>query len=400
MIHLSRLLFLFLLNILFSNCLVYSPDGAKYIQNYIALNKSIQEEFRGSHIPSILFGNLNPKDEELLNQVNEKEFYISIDGRLKKDGWKIQRTHKSSLQSNFQSKTNFSKTTWNGEELYVVHRKQSAQMGDLKPSISFLGIAELSIKDPSSTHTQKFLCRAFTCLLEETNEKKILSYEFSSATKDEYPEFYKKFAPRFNKLTFHATVIPDGSRDSSLIVENINQKLLIQFPRKPVSHKAWTSPRRIDIILDFSIKAYGLHIKVDKLRYVLIHKKTKTSESLSGRFQGIPRSSIEGRFFYILPQGIVDIFIPGDIESYFTKGLTLATVGTTGNAGSRFTTYFSGTGKSARYRTDSYSESYRKKFSLFGSKREPPPEPKSGDSNQFFNDLWISIGKDLAQKTQ
>jgi hypothetical protein len=362
------------------------------------LNQSIQEEFRGTYIPNILFGDLNPKDEGLLNQVNEEEFYISIDGRLNKDKWNIRRSQKSNPRSNFQSKTNFNKITWNGEELYAIHRKQSAQIGDLKPSISFLGIAELGRKDPSSTHTQKFLCKTFTCLLEETNERKILSYEFSSATKKEYPEFYKKFAPRFDKLQFHATAVPDGNRDSTLLVENNKQKLLIHISRKQKSQLAWANPKRIDIVLDFSIQAYGLNIKVDKLRYVLTYKKTKTSEILSGRFQGNPRSNIEGRFFYIIPQGVVDLFIPGDIESYFTKGLTLVTVGTSGKAGSRFVMHFSGKGEQARFRTDSHSESYRKKFSLFGSKREPLPEPKSGDSNQFFNDFWLSIGKDLAEK--
>jgi hypothetical protein len=195
-------------------------------------------------------------------------------------------------------------------------------------------------------------------------------------------------------LKFKTVVIPNGNYSIPIIVENDMRKLIIKFPR--TGAEIWKNPSRLNFVLDFSLKTFGLNFKVNQMQYIINYKKKGTNESLTGRFYGTPEYNLDGRFFYIIPQGFVDFFIPGNIEDYLNKGLTLITVGTDGKSGNRFKALYYGKGKSAYFTNESTSEVYQKRFSLFASK-ETQNEKNSGDIELFIQDLWVEIARDLDQ---
>lgn len=382
------ILFLF-----FSNCLVKNHEAARYTKNFNLLNQSILEQFEDYDLRQILYGNLNPKLENQLFKDGSDNLYIVMNGKfLNNSQLLLQTSSQEKKDSDYLLRIEYKKIKWNEEDLYQVKRKQTNRMGDFKPSIFWENLSRMIEQDIKTSFTQQQLCKSFKCLVEETKDFKILTYEFDEKTKTEYPEFYEKYATRFDLLKFKTLIIPNGNYSTPIIVENDKRKLIIKLPRN--GSMIWKNPSRLNFVLDFTLKTYGLTFKVNQMQYIINYKKEGSTEYLSGRFFGIPEYNLDGRFFYIIPQGLVDFFIPGNIEEYLDKGLTLVTVGSDGKSGSHFHAKYFGKGKSAYFTNESYSEVYQKRFSLFASK-ETQKQKNKGDIEFFIRDLWSEIARDL-----
>lgn len=381
------------------HCIGYSRDASTYWENLAGVGQAMHNKFYGTNTNAILNGSLSPKDEDELYTIDENTIYLGVEARKSGNSWVVQKTKSTNPRTTFSNKVTYTKIVSGKDELYDVFRKQYTKMGDARPSITFMAISQLIEKDPSGTETQKNLCRAFHCDIFQTKDRKTLSYTFGKNTQSSYPAFYEKFANRFRKLRFNSLAVPDGKKASAIRVENQSEKLLIHLPVGNQSGKAWKEPKRIDFYVNFSLDSFGLNFQVSNLLYVLNYKKIGTPqvpvETLNGRFAGRAQSKIEGRFFYVIPQGFVNLFIPEDIETYLTRGLELVTVGTDGKKGNRFSIKFTGKGNDSSFELRSYAEIYRNKFSLFGDKK--PTEEGKGSTRVFFEDFWLAISRDLAQ---
>lgn len=407
------LFFLSSLNLLlFSGCLVYSPKGGEYWSNWLDLNQAMRDQFRGTNDLSILYGSLNPEDEDRLFKISDKKFYLGISAKKQGGGsrwggrsnaWLVRKSTKTDPKAEFRSKTTYTHTQSGKYELYEVARKEYGKLGDYKPSLTFMGISKIISENIQSTESQRFLCKAFTCNESKSNipgKVKTYSYTFSSLTKARYPAFYEKFGDRLEKLTFRAVSSPDGKNKSSIVVENRGKTILVHLPPKGQG-KDWISPKSVVTNLDFSIRSYGLHFEVKNLIHNTRFKKTKLKgvprEEIQFFFGKLPNYKIEGRFLYVIPQGLINFFIPEDIDSYIGRAIELVTVGSNGKKGNRITIKYIGEGKNAFYETRAYSEIHRKKFSLFG-KKDPKLEEGRGNANIWFRDLLYSIVADLVKK--
>lgn len=388
-----KILFLIIIYLTITNCLVKNSEAADYTRNFVSLNKSILEQFKDYDERQILYGNLNPNLENKLFKDSSDNLYLIVNGKsINGRNMKLQIDSFEKKNSDYFLRIDYKKLTWNKENLYQIKRRQKVKIGEFKPSIVWESLAKIIQENPSNSLTQKKLCMTFECLVEETKDYKILSYEFTEKTKKAYPEFYEKYANRFDQLKFRTVVIPNGDYSIPIVIENSNRKLILKFPKS--GEDIWKNPRRLNFVLDFSLKTFGLTFNVQRMQYILNYNKNKNTETLSGQFYGTPEYNLDGRFFYIIPQGLVDFFIPGNIEEYLDKGLTLLTVGTDGKSGNRFKANYYGKGISAYYNLESSSETYQKRFSLFSSKKDPDKK-SPGDIEYFIQDLWKEISKDL-----
>ncbi len=376
----------------FPGCRVHNPDAAEYWKNSIQLNEELEKELSKEF--RILQGMLDPKEESELYPIDEENLYLAVEGYREVGKWKVSKVRSTSPDREFTSRTVFTKTSWEDEELYEVHRRQIARIGYVSPSITWEGIARLISKGPEGTSTQDFLCKSMDCSEEITPSGKTLSYTLSEKTKKTYPAFYKKFSKRLSILDFECKGIPDSNSRAAILVTNRNSTILIHLPPASFS-RSWRNPRNLNFTLNLTIRSYGIILSIQDMKYILTYQRSGNTESLSGRFLGIPESKIEGRFFYIIPQGLVNLFIPSDIESYLKKGIQLITVGSDGKKGNRFTVRYGGRGKGAYYDLSSSSEVYRKRFSLLGERKQ---EEEEGTGNQkvFFRDFIEAIRLDLA----
>ncbi len=375
------------------HCLVTNADAARYSNNIKYLNKSLLELFPDFKDRQILSGNLNPKLENKLFQNASGNLYVIINGKFQRNSdFHLTKDSFERNDSDFILNIEYTKLKWEKENLYKVKRNQFLKKGVLKPSIFFQNISKIIRLNPKDSLTQIQLCKVTLCTLEELNNNKLLTYEFNEATNNQYPEFFNKFAPRFDHLNFQLTAIADNDSAKPILIENQKRKISFSLPLD--GEQIWKSPKKIELFLDFSLKTYGVTFRVKDMRYILNHKVLINGETLTGKFVGTPHHTLDGRFFYVIPQGVVDFFIPGNIEEYIKKGLILVTVGTDGKSGNRFKAKYIGTGNSAYLQTESQSEIFQKRFSLFANNNESQ-NPQEGDIDAFIKDLWMEIAKDL-----
>jgi hypothetical protein len=381
--------FLLILN----NCLIQDHESSKFIQNFTLLSQAIYENFPDTEERQILSGNLNPKFENKLFENSNGDLFLIVNGKFdSKSSIRLTKDIFEKKGSDYILNIEFKKLKWENENLYKIKRNQTQRMGNLKPSIFFDNIAKLIRFNPINSLTQIQLCKVLLCSVEELNNNKILAYEFNESTNKKYPEFFKKYAPRFDHLNFQLTAIADSNTNQPIQIENNKRKILFYLPLDGA--QVWKTPKKIEFILDFSMKTYGVTFQVKNMRYIINHKFINNGEFLTGKFVDTPHHTLDGRFFYVIPQGVVDFFIPGNIEEYIKKGLILVTVGTDGKSGNQFTAKYIGNGNSAFVKTEFRSEVYQKRFSLFGNTKESK-NLKEGDIDSFVKDLWKEIAKDL-----
>ncbi|WCL49412.1 hypothetical protein [Leptospira sp. GIMC2001] len=379
------------------NCLSVYPDGSRYWTNFVSLNEAIRSEFKDTDMRAILFGNLNPKNENLLYKSDDESLYLVINAVENSSTplkWKVSKDSEINKKAKFHSKTSFTKRKWDKDDIYYISRKQYSSLGDSKPSLTFLSIAKLIDKEPHPSTTQDWLCKSFKCLVQETKQGRILSYRITNDTKINYPSFYETFAPRMDQIKFNAFAIPDHKQSAQIQIFNRERELFVQLPRQ--NSKDWLNPKQIHITVDFSLESFGVKFQVKQLKYQLNYSNNGILETLSGKFINTPDPEIQGRFFYIIPPGIVDLFIPGNIEEYFRRGLTLLTQGSDGKSGNRFVATFKGKGSNSSFIMSSQSESYQKKFSLFNSDSNKDNKNQKGSVEDFFKDFWLNIARDLS----
>lgn len=386
----KRLLIPFVFGFYSIQCKVYNPSHAEFWTESLALQLAMEKKFKGTNVVAILQGMLNPEDEDLLYPIDDNKLYLALEGYKRQNSWILQTVRQSSPNPSYAMKTIYTKDYFGEDEIYKVQRFQEGTMGNARPSVTFNGIAALIQNGPEGTKTQEFLCRVFECEVQTTNT---LTYKFTQKTKTIYPAFYQKFFRRLNSMEFTCKGIPDGNQEASIVVSNQKEKIIIQLPPNEFS-KSWVNPNTILLTLNIKIWGYGLTLKVQNLVYVLKFKKSNSIETLSGSFRGVPESKIEGRFFYVIPQGLINLFIPNNIETYLKNGIQLLTIGSSGLKGTEFTTVYGGEGKNSYYRYSGYSETYRKKFSLLGQ-RKLEEEEGTGNQKVFFHDFFSAIIEDL-----
>ncbi|MCG6162327.1 hypothetical protein LFX13_19105, partial [Leptospira bandrabouensis] len=84
---------------------------------------------------------------------------------------------------------------------------------------------------------------------------------------------------------------------------------------------------------------------------------------------------ISGRFLQIFPPGVVNCFIPGNMEEYFDQLFLLLVQGSEGNGGNKFESESFRSGNTMKVILKSQAEIFRDRFSPFRSSNEKDDEP-------------------------
>jgi hypothetical protein len=119
-------------------------------------------------------------------------------------------------------------------------------------------------------------------------------------------------------------------------------------------------------------------------------KHSETEESISGSIPIYPQYKIAGKLFYIIPPGIINFFIPQDMDSYISDYFDLLT--RTGDSeGANFSTKIKKLeGNLVQVTHESYSENFQKPFRPLASYKKEKREGRD-----FYLDLRNKIVEDL-----
>ena len=111
---------------------------------------------------------------------------------------------------------------------------------------------------------------------------------------------------------------------------------------------------------------------------------------MTGKFPIYPKYTVSGNLFYVIPPGLINIFIPQDIDSYMADYFDLLT--RTGDSeGANFTTKIKKLeDNQVLVQFESYSEIFQKPFRPLASNKKEKREGRD-----FYLDLRNKIVEDL-----
>ncbi|UOG34259.1 hypothetical protein MAL01_00135 [Leptospira noguchii] len=381
--------------VLFFNCVEKKPQQAAYWREYLSYQKSILKEYPNGGIRNALFGNLTSKDELLLQ---EKDNILSIDFYLQKTNQGLKNvltTEKIPGNVPYQIHAEYFPTSFRDQKTFQMKRKTVTILPfysylDFFHHVdrfqSFLRFDFSKLISISNAH--RYLCSVSHCDLGRGENFSWLLYELDESTKAAYPRFYKRFDKLLNQVSYKITIFKTGEFLSGMEFYNEGTKTFLKIPDTTPGY--WSKPEIIHIRISLYIQVYGLKIDIKNLGYIFRFYSSKNYQKITGEFSKLPEKKISGRFLKIFPPGMVDWFIPGNMEEYFNQYFTLLVEGSEGKGGNKFESELFRNGKDMKVILKSQAEIFRDRFSPFRSSDEKDDQPSFWDVLQetLIEDLY------------
>lgn len=379
------------------NCVQKKPNQAAYWQEYLSFQKNIGREYPSGGIRNALYGNLTSADESFLQ---EKEGILSIDFYLRKTDHGFQSVitnEKVPANAPYKIHVDYVPSSFKDQKTYRMKRRTES----ILPFFSYLDFfshadhlqnffrsgTELSQKFEKISVAHQYLCSISNCDVGRAENSSWLMYELDESTSAKFPEFYKRMFKLLNQVSYRITVFKSGDFLSGIELYNERTKTFLKIPDTTPGY--WLKPDTLHVRVSLFIQAYGLKIDIRSLGYRLRFYSSKNYEKVTGEFSKLPEQKISGRFLQIFPPGIVNWFIPGNMEEYFDNFFTLLVHGSDGNGGNRFESESFRVGNKMKVTLRSEAEIFRERFKLFQSSGEKDDNPS------FFEFLEKVLIEDL-----
>ncbi|EMJ98139.1 hypothetical protein LEP1GSC193_2474 [Leptospira alstonii serovar Pingchang str. 80-412] len=379
-------------------CVQKKPQQAAYWKEYISYQKSILNEYPTGGIRNALFGNLTSADESLLK---EKDGKLSIDFYLQKTagGYRnIFTTEKIPENVPYRIHAEYFPTSFRDQKTFRMKRETVS----ILPAYSYLdffhhvdrlqSFLRLSSNDSaklaSISIAHRYLCSVSRCDLGRTENSSWLLYELNDSTESEYPQFYKRFNKLLNQVSYKITIFKSGEFLDGIELYNEGTKTFLKIPDTPAGY--WSKPETLHVRVSLSVQVYGLKIDIRSLGYKFRFYSSKNYEKITGEFSKLPEKKISGRFLRIFPPGMVNWFIPGNMDEYFDRYFLLLVQGSEGDGGNKFESEFFRNGNNMKVILKSQAEIFRDPFTPFRSSNEKNDEPS------FWDELQKNLIDDLS----
>lgn len=380
------------------DCVQKKPQQAAYWKEYISYQKSILREYPTGGIRNALFGNLTSADESLLK---EKDGKLSIDFYLQKtDGGfrNIFTTEKIPENVPYRIHAEYFPTSFRDQKTFRMKRETVS----ILPAYSYLDFfhhvdrlqnflrfgSNDSTKLASISIAHRYLCSVSHCDLGRTENSSWLLYELNDSTETEYPQFYKRFYKLLNQVSYRIAIFKSGEFLDGIELYNEGTKTFLKIPDTPVGY--WSKPETLHVRVSLSVQVYGLKIDIRSLGYKFRFYSSKNYEKITGEFSKFPEKKISGRFLRVFPPGMVNWFIPGNMDDYFDRYFLLLVQGSEGNGGNKFESEFLRNGNNMKVILKSQAEIFRDPFTPFRSSNEKNDEPS------FWDVLQKNLIEDLS----
>ncbi|XDD46539.1 hypothetical protein AB3N60_00150 [Leptospira sp. WS39.C2] len=373
--------FYFLINITFFNicllnCLHKNIEQYQFWTGYDHLQKAIKSTAKNEIHFTALAGSLSEESESQLFKNADGFPIVTLTGRKDQNqNWTMRWNELEPKQYDYYANVTFTPKLWGDKEIYAVERKIIHKLSGYQPKDFFQWLNEfvLVVNDhntyqnlKSSSKNLQFLCSVMACHITETAEWHTLEFTINETTKTKFPGFYQRSGSRLEKTKLNITIWDKTNPTHRLKITNQGKTLIFHFPVNPPKDY-FLSPKEIHFLGDIEIRSFGITVKIDNLEYRLKTILENNSDTLHGNFIRIGKKEINGNFFYVIPQGLVNFFIPGNMDEYFDDFFTLLIHGTQGKGGSQIHAKFQRTKQGQVNTITTYNEIKRKKFSLFGN---------------------------------
>lgn len=330
---------LILFSILFSNCLIKNKSHSAFWEHFFNNQHELQEK-NDIELYNILFGALEPKLENKVYQKIKQNpdnpdiktvDYLYLSASATRNAGIIQTEIHSRETPNsneeYFTKVEYRKSEYKSNDTYKIKRTTELKY----PKYSFKNFLdwfeELSIQLQNenrlsilnSSALYNFLCSEFRCSVERDEQNTILSFGLDSRMATNYKTFYNRMNDILSKSRFKTKIF---SRQMK-IAEIYSEGKIIYLKIFPLKNSDLTKQTLFSVLTEVEINFYGLRISISNIDYLIQYRYFETEESIKGGFLSIPKYKLQGKVFYFLPQSVVNAFIPGDLDTYFSDYLEL-----------------------------------------------------------------------------
>lgn len=352
---------------LFASCKgKYPKEVSEFWKFFLSAQTALEEDLNYDQ-RQILFGQLSPKTENLTHPLEDGSRILSAWQR-QPGAWETGKFAPAKYFYKISAK--FTPGEFQEDATYKVTRETEYTSAYFSPESIFnyldaISSGKISIQSLQSTALGKFLCESFDCVFSESEDKKgkIIQVTFSDATESLFPKFYEKNYKRLNQIDFSFQVLNLSSKTLPITISNNGATIRLFIPNSPQG--TWAKTKKVIFRNSFTIRSLGLTVKISNLDNLQEFSPTNTGYTLTGKYLEIPEYSVTGRFLYILPTGIIDFFIPSNIDQYFQDYFTLLVKGSDGNGGQRLFIKTTKSGNTMKVYFRQTSEILQKRFSLF-----------------------------------
>ncbi len=348
---------------------------------------------------SALMGSLSKEHEEELKKNSDGDFYLEIAGNKSQGEWNLNLYPESSSKSDYFSKVTFHPTKWENKDIYLVQRETHSKWNGYMPRDFFLWLNQFTqvvnrhedlIKLKQNIPSFQFLCKTFECQSIEEAKNIVLEFTFSDKTEDAFPNFYEKMGSRLTKTQFEMKIFDENFPEDLITISNQGKSIQIRFPVNP-RKEIFKKPKSIHFVTNIVIKSYGVTLQIQEIKYNVLFTSVPMQDVLEGKFIGFKSRKFSGRFLYFIPTGVIDFFIPGNIDEYLNDALTLLIYGTQGKGGSQFKAVYTKSNQRQENLIRSYSEIMRNRFSLFGADKNQMENPEQDFFGQWENKILSDL---------
>ncbi len=376
-------------------CFVKNVTHSNFWESFFSNQQLLINKYEDTNLYPILFGSLKPEEEKLIFKKNE-DFYLT-GSVVRENGTlipKIDNKEEMGDNDEYFTKVEYQKSSFKDRPTYKIKRKTTFKYPQytMKDFFHWLEVfsssvnneEQLAILDRSIVY--QFLCAEFKCKSELETDSATLSFALDARMKKQYKTFYTKLNDTLGKVKFKVKLFSKSKKIGEIYSEGktIYAKIL-HFQKGELQNL-----QSLTLFFEVDLNFYGLKIHVQNLEYHLNIKHSETLETMTGKFPIYPKYTVSGNLFYVIPPGLINIFIPQDIDSYMADYFDLLT--RTGDSeGANFTTKIKKLeDNQVLVQFESYSEIFQKPFRPLASNKKEKREGRD-----FYLDLRNKIVEDL-----
>jgi hypothetical protein len=386
-----KLLMIALISPLYLNCTMKTSSHYEYWNLFFSTHHEIKNaSFMGGEY-DILFGGLRPEKEPIMQKDSNGDLFMSV--AVVKRGEKLNTNLNASSYPEkddiLHIHSTYSLKDFKGKETYVLKRV-SHFSGKEYSILNFIAwyysILESTpeLKELQKSKAFNLFCKYYNCTVENSETGLTFSFIPNLKLKEVDPAQYSRLR-KFLDLATIDLKIAAPSGELILHLSNDKKNYILSIPQIKIRESLGNFQIMTSVFLDY----YGLKINLSEIGYSISIEKNQNLVITKGYYNKYPKINISGKLWHILPPGVLDLLIPGNMNEYFKDYFDMVYKGSTGK-GNHISIISNINQNNVDMVTTNQSEIYRKPFRLFGN-----PSKQDKQVSIFNSEFEKAILEDL-----
>ncbi len=390
-LFMKKIIMIAMTSLLCVSCTMKVGTHYEYWNLFFTTHQEIKKaSFMGGEY-DILFGGLRPEKEPIMQKDSNGDLFMSV--AVIKRGEKLSTNLNA---SNFPEKddilhihSTYSLKEFKNKETYVLKRVShfsGREYSILNFIAWYYSILETTpeLKVLQKSRAFNLFCKYYNCTVENSDAGLSFSFIPNSTLKEVDPAQYSRLR-KFLDLAIIDLKISSPSGEVIFHLSNNKKNFILYIPQIKIQETLGNFQITTSVFLDY----YGLKINLSEIGYSILVDRNQNLITTKGSYNKYPKINISGKLWHILPPGVLDLLIPGNMNEYFKDYFDMIYQGSTGK-GNHISIISNINQNNVDMVIINQSEIYRKPFRLFGN-----PSKQEKQLSVFNTEFEKAILEDL-----